>query len=359
MAINLDIPDEFKISRQSDRFSPFTATRASCGLYHSLVVGKRGEIPQLYGWGRNHNNVLGLGPEILERSYPAQVSHFAKSHIFQVSCGLNHTAVILKQFNQTGGKVYSCGLGNKGRLGFTKTNWKKEDADTDAWFTPKPIRVRFPNKERIARISCGADHTLAISDNGELLAWGVGQYGNLGTGEVADEYTPVKIHFGASDVAVIHCSAGGKHSLACTADGRCFSWGHGGNGRLGLGHARAVLSPTPIDYLAGREIIFVSAGEAHSACIDKTGILYTWGAGGYGRLGHGEDIDLPVPRKVEEFGGVSIVQVTKDFPNINSNLKYFPTVFCWALVFRWPVVHFILWRYHVLVCCTAGGPASG
>lgn len=307
--ISLEVPNELKHRTKGDIFGPNTATRASCGLYHTLVVGKRGDVPQLYGWGRNHNNVLGLGVEVKERSYPGQVEHFARSHVFQVSCGLNHTAILIKQFNQSGGKLYTCGLGNKGRLGYTKTKFGEETSETDAWFTPKPIRVKFPDKVKIARVSCGADHTLALTDKGEIWAWGVGQFGNIGTGNTNDEFEPVKIEFGGKDAFVTHCAAGGKHSLACTKDGNCYSWGHNGGGRLGLGHSRAVLSPTQIEYLIGKEIVYVAAGEAHSAAIDRSGSLFTWGAGAYGRLGHGEDADMPVPRRVEELGGIPIVQV--------------------------------------------------
>lgn len=298
-----------RTSRPVDLFSPLTATRASCGLYHSVVIGKRGDVPQLYGWGRNHNNVLALGPDVAERSFPCQIPYFAKSHVLEVSCGLNHTVVVIKQPSASGGKVYACGLGNRGRLGFTKSDTLEETAETDAWFTPKPIRVRFPNREKISRVSCGSDHTLATTDKGDLFAWGVGQYGNLGTGQTHDEYFPVKVACGPKDTVIIHCAAGGKHSLACSSDGRCYAWGHGGNGRLGLGHSRAALVPTVLDYVVDREVAYVAAGEAHSACIDKLGVLYTWGAGAYGRLGHGEDVDIPVPRKVEEFGGIPIIQV--------------------------------------------------
>lgn len=311
LKIDLEVPQELKHKRQSDVLGPFTASRAACGLYHTLVIGKRGDVPQLYGWGRNHNNVLCLGVEIKERTFPGQVGHFAKSHVFQVSCGLNHTAVLIKQFNQSGGKVYTCGLGNKGRLGYTKTKYEMESSESDAWFTPKPVRVRFPDKAKIARISCGADHTLAITDKGELYGWGVGQYGNLGTGENNDEFDPVKITIGSKESFVVHCAAGGKHSLACTKNGNCYAWGHNGSGRLGHGHSRAVMTPTQIDYLNGKEIVYVAAGESHSAAIDRSGALFTWGAGSFGRLGHGEDADMPVPRRVEELGGIPIVQVSE------------------------------------------------
>lgn len=45
--------------------------------------------------------------------------------------------------------------------------------------------------------------------------------------------------------------------------------------------------------------VMVAAGEAHSAAIDGAGNVYTWGAGGLGRLGHGDTSDVYLPRKVE------------------------------------------------------------
>ena len=43
---------------------------------------------------------------------------------------------------------------------------------------------------------------------------------------------------------------------------------------------------------------FVAVGEAHSACIDALGSsVWCWGAGSFGRCGHGEEADNMYPKQ--------------------------------------------------------------
>eukprot|EP00923_Selenidium_pygospionis_P011325 GHVN01019598.1.p1 GENE.GHVN01019598.1~~GHVN01019598.1.p1 ORF type:complete len:1678 (-),score=279.07 GHVN01019598.1:366-5399(-) len=311
---------------KGDLFGAPTVTRAACGLYHSLCVTvggvSGGDIPQLSVWGRNDNNCLAMGADVIEVEYPVNNPVFSKNHVYQVSCGTSHSCVLIKRADEAGGKLYSFGHGNRGRLGYTKTTEEEaEDEEEgvgpteDAWFSPKPIRIRFDktskSKIKIARVSCGADHSLAISDNGVLFGWGVGQYGAIGNGGTDDTYLPRRIKVGNKGIPVAHCSAGTKHSLACTDTGEAYAWGNGANGRLGLGHARGSLTPTLVEHLLDRNTVFVSAGESHSAFVDTQGLMFTCGAGTYGRLGHSatDDGDVMLPRLVEGLGGVSVAQV--------------------------------------------------
>jgi alpha-tubulin suppressor-like RCC1 family protein len=177
------------------------------------------------------------------------------------------------------------------------------------WSLRDPVKVVFPDDMKIARIACGVDHTLAITTMGSIYAWGLGSYGNLGTGRTDDEWNPAKVLMPDFSVAV-QVAAGMKHSMALCQDCTMFSWGHGGNGRLGHGDRRfqgektssAQLNPRPIEVTSGspgsKGMIWIAAGESHSASIDDLGNVYTWGTGSYGRTGHGEGIDEPYPKVV-------------------------------------------------------------
>ena len=58
----------------------------------------------------------------------------------------------------------------------------------------------------------------------------------------------------------VSVSAGLNHSLALTApDGAVWSWGGGGNGRFGHGDQQDQLLPTKIEAFAGRRVVAVSA----------------------------------------------------------------------------------------------------
>ena len=42
-------------------------------------------------------------------------------------------------------------------------------------------------------MSCGAEHSVGLTDEGVMYAWGWGSYGNLGDGERVDRWAPVKV----------------------------------------------------------------------------------------------------------------------------------------------------------------------
>ena len=46
--------------------------------------------------------------------------------------------------------------------------------------------------------------------------------------------------------------------------------------------------PTVVGSLVGKDIAYLAVGANYSAAITEEGLLYTWGKGSYGRLGHGE-----------------------------------------------------------------------
>ncbi|KAJ6412051.1 hypothetical protein OIU84_005175 [Salix udensis] len=59
--------------------------------------------------------------------------------------------------------------------------------------------------------------------------------------------------------------------------------------------------PRAIASLAGETIVKVACGTNHTVAVDSNGHVYTWGFGGYGRLGHREQKDEWVPRRVDIF----------------------------------------------------------
>ena len=67
--------------------------------------------------------------------------------------------------------------------------------------------------------------------------------------------------------------------------------------------------PRLITALQGKQVTDIACGGAHSACITKSGELYTWGKGRYGRLGHGNSDDQTTPKLVQAFHGLSVVCV--------------------------------------------------
>ena len=113
-------------------------------------------------------------------------------------------------------------------------------------------------------------------------------------------------------------SAGVTHSAALTQDGEVFVWGCGREGQLGLGHLNSPRVPQCIQSLLSHVVVQVECGEFHTVALTESKLVFSWGDGAYGQLGHPEKADDPeqelvvlAPRLVEAFNETSdvIVQV--------------------------------------------------
>ena len=60
-------------------------------------------------------------------------------------------------------------------------------------------------------------------------------------------------------------------------------------GKLGQGHEENVAIPCNIPAFEDMKMVHIAAGCEHSAAINSEGVLFTWGHGDGGRLGHGDN----------------------------------------------------------------------
>ncbi|XP_037076922.1 uncharacterized protein LOC119098099, partial [Pollicipes pollicipes] len=98
---------------------------------------------------------------------------------------------------------------------------------------------------------------------------------------------------------VVRLAAGQYHSLALTDDGRLFAWGWNVFGQCGRSGVADVLSPRPVRGLAGVRVSAVAAGYAHSAALTDDGRVLVFGCNAYGQLGDGTTRKRAEPAAVE------------------------------------------------------------
>jgi len=138
---------------------------------------------------------------------------------------------------------------------------------------------------------------------GAAWSWGYGACGRLGHGDEQDQLLPKKVE-ALPDRRVVAVSAGGAHSLALTADGTVWSWGGGGFGQLGHGDQQHQWQPKEVEAFATQRVVATSAGTDLCIAITSDGAIFTWGEGRHGCLGHGVDLSNQLlPKKVEARGG--------------------------------------------------------
>jgi len=102
-------------------------------------------------------------------------------------------------------------------------------------------------------------------------------------------------------------SAGQVHCALITTRGALYTWGYGGSGRLGHGDEEDRHRPARVRALRKHRVSCVAAGTHHTlVCTKKGGALYTFGGGANGRLGTGGEGNELLPREVSIDTSVSV-----------------------------------------------------
>jgi len=260
------------------RIAFVAAGPAAC---HSLAVAADG---RLFAWGRNEASQLGLG-DTMDRNAPCEVALPGGARAASGACGKHHTACVTDA-----GELYTWGADNYGQLGHGTGGATKK--------VPEP-RVSTPAKAALANVSavsCGAEFTVMLA-GGSVYACGMPQHGQLGNGTEGDYNTsaasikiafephprPAPVHGPIASVKVRAITCGVHHSLAADESGGLWSWGDGGYGRLGHNVQKDELEPKRIAFFSERNAIptdtpaIIAAGATMSLACGVQGQLFMWG----------------------------------------------------------------------------------
>ena len=89
-----------------------------------------------------------------------------------------------------------------------------------------------------------------------------------------------------------------------------FTWGRGEDGQLGHDDQKDQLRPQLVEVLRGKGVADIACGSGHTVVRTLAGEVYTWGRGDDGRLGHGDTGWKWAPMRVEALAMHSVAQVT-------------------------------------------------
>ena len=284
----------------------------TCGGFHTLAIATGG-VP--YAWGCNASGQLGLGHRV-DATSPAQVVGPGAApqlvRVVDVGAGLATSA-----FACDDGMLYTCGSNECGALGIgiCPTPDNLHDEGDNCYARPQP--VRFPTREDCLTLTGALQHSSSASLAGATL---LGRdrtrshvsapahllnaaikiqsrvRGNSARRRSTGLGKPMKVARGG-----IVCGDFFMLALAEDRRGQCviFTWGFGGCGALGHGDLDDRYEPTLVQGLRSKEVLSASAGAGHVAVVvrvRKIGqtLVYTWGAGASGQLGIGA---LSAPQK--------------------------------------------------------------
>ena len=238
---------------------------------------------KLYTFGSNSGGQLGHG-DMHYRTTPERVYVLGHIPIISVAAGHTHSVVIDSQ-----GHVYTFGSNDFGKLGhgdFTKRTWcsslshnrvqipRNQRPNTGT--IPTKIMSLAKSETRCVHAACADNHTLVLSDHGQVFGFGLNRSGEIGQGKSNDVhmYTkPTKIKLSGSALDIV---TGRNHSLVTSTEAFTVS------DKICLNNSEEMFKQDIRrcmfqKYYKEPRIIQMDAGHTHSALLDDQGYVYTFG----------------------------------------------------------------------------------
>ena len=257
----------------------------SAGEYHTCALTSQKTVQC---WGLGLNGQLGNDATV-DKDYPVTVVETSGStnpltDIVQISSKKNHVCGV-----NAWGRVVCWGQGTSGELG-----------NSASVNTSHPVEVAAVDGEAglledVIQVSTGSSHTCALTAHGEVLCWGKGDDGQLGSRDTENKNHPIHVMEKEGSTrflsGIVQISSGADHTCAVNFQGQVVCWGKGGDGRLGNNSTDNEHYPVTVMGGEGqgaplKNVIRVSAGYEHTCALKSSGGVTCWGKGGSGRLGN-------------------------------------------------------------------------
>lgn len=271
---------------------------------HNLLITAEGK---LWSWGRNEKGQLGHG-DMNRLEAPKLIEALGEQVVVAAACGRNHTLALTES-----GTAYSFGENKSGQLG--------QGTSLNAVLSPAPIHY---NGQPLVKVACGAEFGMVVDCKGNLYSFGCPEYGQLGHNSDGKYITGKRIEFDCeltprrvaifiektkdgqvmpvTNVVVRDVACGANHTLVLDSQKRVFSWGFGGYGRLGHTDPKDELVPRLVKIFdfPGRGATQIYAGYHCSFAVNEMGGLFFWGITNTTRE------STMYPKAVQDLGGWKI-----------------------------------------------------
>jgi regulator of chromosome condensation len=186
--------------------------------------------------------------------------------------------------------------------------------------------------KNIKIIGCGSYHSMVGTIGDEIYTCGLNNYGQLGLGNSTTKMF-VGLHYcsALSDKGIVMLRGGEHHSLALSSNGMMYAFGRGDSGQLGTDDNEILsiggCSSLPIELKLPlsssrtnnnnsnnyQKVIQIECGGNHNIVLTETNEVYTWGFGDSLALGHGGENDEFVPKRLNfskaKIKNIKVIQV--------------------------------------------------
>jgi alpha-tubulin suppressor-like RCC1 family protein len=223
-----------------------TITAISAEQYGGLALTSTGAV---LAWGYDTDGELGNGSTTASLvPVTVQLPSGTKATAIAASADAGYALT-------TSGTVLSWGYNAYGELGNGTTNT-----------SGVPVTVSLPAGTKVKAIGAAFYDGYAVTSTGQVLAWGYNNDGELGNGTTSASNVPVPVSLPAG-VTISTLSGQAYAAQALTTAGKLLAWGYGQYGDLGDGVTTASSLPVTVQLPAGIKITQLGQSDDDGAAV--------------------------------------------------------------------------------------------
>ncbi|XP_029168904.1 RCC1 and BTB domain-containing protein 1-like [Nylanderia fulva] len=244
----------------------------TCNSAFVLAVTEEGEV---YSWKFSEFE-LNNGSQIpIMQPTPTRVV-FKKVCIVDIACGSYHSLALTSD-----SQVYAWGDNSYGQVGIHMPHYSYRIE-----YDQIPNKVDVPNlisglkEKNVVSIACGSKFNMVVTDEGKLYGWGDNRNGQIDYKSVMNGSKLYKcyvhsIEINVNDKVIVKVACGFEHTLVLTDEGKVYAWGNNDKGQIGVNNNLSFSSVTMVDI---PELVsdIVAYGN-FSVAIDNKKNIYVWG----------------------------------------------------------------------------------
>lgn len=239
---------------------------------HSIIITTDGTA---YSWGRNESGQCGFGATSECVPVPKKIEHSSK--FVAAAVGKSHSILVADD-----GVCYAVGLNKYGQCGV--------NTSIEAVLSWKKCVFSGATGATIVQAACGENFSVLLDSDGFMYSAGLGEFGQLGNGETGEYF------IAANKIGFANSTKFERRSVFVHKPDTSI-W-------------EAKKPPIPLPDSDHIRIGSIACGKQHTVAVEAplkndsgSQRVFTWGCGGYGVLGHGEQVDQYTPQLINTFLG--------------------------------------------------------
>lgn len=250
------------------------APNISSGNEHTLYACGNGNV---YSWGQNGLGQCGRAVDSVIYYSPGLVSSVSNPLFIDAGKG-NHSLALMPD-----GRVLAWGTNGFSQLGIGDYC----SVINACFYSREPVYVRGGETgaeylENVVAVSAGLWQSFAVLHTGEVVGWGANSYGQLGIGFTSDVNDPdyVRKRDGSRLTNIVKVVSGISHAYALSESGEVWAWGVNrkfqlGNGSTGARDYAGLVMQSETQRV--ENIVDIVAGGSHGLLLRDDGKVYGLG----------------------------------------------------------------------------------